>query len=174
MLLPVPDGWDPARVILEVFRDSWRNVRNNRAESPTPMWERASLQPPAPARLGGICGGAARLQLPSALSILGQHRGNGEKLPGEVFGVRMSHCTPGMCQSTEKVLPLCLNPAPPGDPAPTQGEGGRERTGPLCHQLSPNSDSRDWWEHLRHPKSSRTCSVPAHIPRTPSRALPVK
>lgn len=40
MLLPVPDGWDVASVILVVFKDSWRNVRNKRAESPTPMWSK--------------------------------------------------------------------------------------------------------------------------------------
>lgn len=40
MLLPLPDGWDVPRVILVGLKDSWRNVRNNRAESPTPMWSK--------------------------------------------------------------------------------------------------------------------------------------
>lgn len=40
MLLPLPDGWDEASVILAVFKESCRNVRNNRAESSTPMWSK--------------------------------------------------------------------------------------------------------------------------------------
>lgn len=40
MFLPVPDGWDVARVILVVFKGSWRSMRSNRAESPTPMWSK--------------------------------------------------------------------------------------------------------------------------------------